>query len=403
MSEKAVVSVVRCLDYEPEKVSQAVKTALELIGGIDSKLISGKRVLLKPNCLDSSHPDRGVTTHPEIFRAAAVELKKSGALLFYGDSPALDSPSRALKASGFEQAAKDLGIHASDFYTPVEISSPNGKIIKKFNVTKAVKDADFVVSLPKLKTHSQTYFTGALKNMFGIIPGLRKAEYHFKLPDTGHFSQMLVDLYSAAKPFLSIMDAVTGMEGAGPKSGRLRDIGLIIAGFDGVAVDSVACSIIGLNPMDVPTIKLADEQGVGVGQPANIEVAGESLENVKVKYFDIVKPAPDVRFLGEWLSHKVKNFVTKKPVIDGILCSSCYACINICPSLPKSICAKSRSPEAQERKPPEIDYKSCIRCYCCQEVCPKGAIKLKRNFFAEILVFLYNFLYKKISFKIFKI
>jgi uncharacterized Fe-S center protein len=262
-------------------------------------------------------------------------------------------------------------------------------------VAKAFTDADAVVSLPKMKTHGQTLFTGAVKNMFGIIPGLRKAEFHFKLPDTKNFIQMLVDLYRTTRPFLSVMDAIEGIDGNGPKSGRLRDIGLILASYDAVALDAVACQIIGINPFEVPLLRECHQQGAGIADYAHIDVVGEQVNDVKVKYFEIAKAAPDMRFLGEFLSQKVKHVITRRPVIMAVRCSACYTCINICPSVPKSISVKDKEKE----KTPQIDYALCIRCYCCQEVCPRGAINLTRNLFIEMLLKLYKYLERKLSFR----
>ncbi|MFH1282833.1 MAG: DUF362 domain-containing protein [bacterium] len=388
MDKKSVVSVVRCWDYNEQKVEDAVRKAVDLIGGLDEKATSGKRILLKPNCLDASKPEKGVTTHPSVFKAIGKILKEYGADCCYGDSPAIDSPAKALKVCGIEKAAVELGINASDFFTPVEIVNQKSKLIKKFVIAKAFTNVDFVVSLPKLKTHGQTYFTGAVKNIFGMVPGLRKAAYHFKLPGTELFSQMLVDLYSLINPIFSLMDGIVGMDGNGPKSGRLRDVGLVIMGLDGVSVDAVSCKIIGINPMEVPTIRLANEQGVGVGDLDNIEIRGENTQEVKVKYFDVYKPAPDMKFLGDYLSQKVKHIITLRPVIDNRRCNSCYTCVNICPPTQKALSI------VEKEKPPSINHKFCIRCYCCQEVCPKGAIRLIRNPIVGLFITIYKWIPK---------
>jgi len=218
--------------------------------------------------------------------------------------------------------------------------------IKGLNIAKPLLDSDVVISLPKLKTHTFTFFTGAVKNLFGGIPGKQKSELHSKYPNLNDFSNMLLNIYSAVKPKLGIMDGVLGMEGDGPNNGEVVRSNVILSSFDCVSLDYVSSALIGYNPMGIATTRLGAERKLG--ETENIEIAGEKIENVKI---DFRKP----------VSEDAKENVI--PVVDSDKCTQCLTCISICP-----VNAISRDITFNRMK--------CIRCYCCSELCPEGAIRL---------------------------
>ena len=185
----------------------------------------GDRVLVKPNLLASREPEKAVTTHPAVVRAALRAVQEAGGEPVLGDSPGgRNTPANyaaLLRRTGLAPVLEECGVEAVFFDEPtVEIPSPSGRVYKRFRVAGAVADADAIVSLSKFKTHQFTLATGAVKNCFGYIPGVAKAEYHLNTGmDQGRFAALLLDLYLARPPVLSVMDAVIGMEGNGPSNG----------------------------------------------------------------------------------------------------------------------------------------------------------------------------------------
>ncbi|WP_228725138.1 DUF362 domain-containing protein [Caproicibacter fermentans] len=216
---KSKVALVRCGDYDFGHVKEAVQKGIDLLGGPDGFVSAGEKILLKPNWLSADPPEKCVTTHPSVFKAAAEIFQKAGAELTYGDSPAFQNPEHAAKRSGIEAVAAELGIAPADFQSGREVFFSEGRQNKKFTIANGVLDSDGVVSLPKMKTHAFQRVTGAVKNQFGCIPGTRKGEFHVRIPDAAAFARMLIDLNSYIRPRLFIMDGILAMEGNGPRGG----------------------------------------------------------------------------------------------------------------------------------------------------------------------------------------
>ncbi|MDP3179462.1 MAG: DUF362 domain-containing protein, partial [Spirochaetaceae bacterium] len=213
---KALVHIARCPDYDQERVDEAVREACESANFPDAV---GKTVLFKPNILIGANPDRAVSTHPSVLRAAIRYAKAKGAArVLVGDSPSFQAGGSAFRKSGLQDAAQEEGAEWADFEVGERLDAPEGRVAMGFTVASAALQADVLVSLCKLKNHTLMYYTGALKNLFGCIPGLLKAQFHVRFPDRKRFGVMLNDLAQALAPEFSLMDAVIGMEGPGPGS-----------------------------------------------------------------------------------------------------------------------------------------------------------------------------------------
>jgi len=371
---KSTVSVVKCDDYTSSTVSTAVGEAVQLLGGMAQFIQPGQKVLLKPNLLSTHPPESAVTTHPSVVEAVARLAASAGGICSIGDSPAVGGDTtegyeRLLKITGMSEAAANSGAATVCFDSAAEDREIQGaEVFKRLLLTKALSDSDLLINIPKFKTHALTKVTGAVKNLFGCIPGRRKAEFHLQAgnsPET--FAQILVDVLRAVRPQLSIMDAVVAMEGHGPSAGYPRKIGLILASADPVALDAVACRIVGVDPLSVPTLRLANEQGLGAVADSDIEVVGMPIESIAISNF-LLPPSGDTlcRVPG-FLYRFLRNQLTYRPSFLQEVCVGCGACANICPT--HAITGKGNRLK--------IDYSACIRCYCCQEVCPVKAVVLK--------------------------
>jgi Pyruvate/2-oxoacid:ferredoxin oxidoreductase delta subunit len=234
-------------------------------------------------------------------------------------------------------------------------------------MASAVVEADKVISVAKLKTHGLTRYTGAVKNLYGTIVGLNKGQMHLRVQESSEFGQMLVDLYGVVKPVLSVVDGVVGMEGEGPRNGSPRQVGVIIAGASGFAVDAVGAAIIGLAPEQVPYLKAARGLGLIKDGLDWIDLRGLSLDEARVPGFRLGAVSLDSNLVPKWASTLLRNRLTARPVVNTETCIGCNICGQACP--PQTI--------AMRDKKAVINDKNCIRCYCCHEMCPQGAITLK--------------------------
>ena len=373
--DKSKVALVRCDSYDEAEVYNTVRKGIDFIGGISCFAKTGEKIVLKPNVLVGVNPERCVTTHPSVFKAVGRILKDADVEVRYGDSPGfLGKGEPAMQRAGLKQAATELDIKLTDFEEGRAVTHKAALLSSRFVIANGVLDSDGLVSLPKLKTHGLTRVTGAIKNQFGCIPGLLKAQYHVKMPDPYNFAAMLVDLTSFIRPRLYVMDAIIAMEGNGPNSGTPRKVGVLIFSSDPVALDSIACKIVNLDPEIVPTSKPGERVGLGTYHYDKIEMVGDDINTVIVSDFKVIRKPPVTVPSGRLRSF-IKNQTCPGPAIDKSRCTRCGICHKVCPLDPKAIVWDRETGEF-----PAHNYNTCIRCYCCQEMCPEGAISIKNTF-----------------------
>lgn len=380
------VALVRCEDYEVEKVRKAVREALDHIGGISAFVKPGDKVLLKVNLLMRRKPEKVTTTHPSLAQALAELVIEAGGKPIIGDSPGgyhfynkkvLEA---VYETCGMKEAAQKSGADLNYDTEMLDVPYHEGRIMKTIKTIKPVVEADKIINIPKIKTHMMTVYSGAVKNMFGIIPGSYKSEYHLRFEDTGDFSDLLIDICGFSKPVLTVMDAVTGMEGYGPTAGNPRKVGLVIAGTNPYELDVVASNIIGLEPDQVPTIGKSRDRGLVSGNIKDIEIVGEKLQEAYVK--DFKKPTLKVAFnyynvlLPKFITKRLDRIIKPTPGFNYETCKGCAVCEKSCP--PKAIKMKDGKPC--------IDLNKCIRCFCCHELCNFEAIDIKRPWFIKLLL-----------------
>lgn len=370
----STVALVRCEGYDAGEVMQAVARGLALLGGAERFVRPGERILLKPNLLTGARPEDAVTPHPAVFEALALCLQAAGATLSYGDSPGLGKTEAAARRAGLAEAAERLGIPLAPFARGREVEFPDGVLVKRFTIAEGVLDADGIVSLCKLKTHRLTRLTGAVKNQFGCVPGVLKAEFHARMGDLEHFSQMLVDLTRLLAPRLYVMDGIVAMEGNGPRSGDPRPLHVLLLSADPVALDATACRIVDLDPALVAPVRLGAASGLGVMD--DVEVVGDELADSVTPTFSVDRTPvlPAVLTAGSRITGLLRRFVLPRPVIDHAKCTACGTCVHVCPVSPKAV---GFEPHALPHTPPQHRYDRCIRCYCCQELCPARAIDVR--------------------------
>ncbi|KPJ69754.1 hypothetical protein AMJ44_02765, partial [candidate division WOR-1 bacterium DG_54_3] len=354
------------------------------IGGLKHFVKPGQKVILKVNGIMSAGPEAGVTTHPSIISSVVKEVKKLGALPLVGDSPgnALADIQQIMKKTGIKKATEEAGGKIIPFQVAgiTEFPSPsNSKRIKTLHLCKEVLEADVIINLPKLKTHNLTFYTGAIKNMFGSVPGFNKSKYHLWAPRSAQLSESLVDIFQITKPALNIMDGIIGMEGNGPSAGNKRTLGAIITSTDAVALDAVCSAAIGYKPFAIDTTRIAHKRGLGEGRLENIEILGTPLsEIIQKNWKHPVASYSLTRYLPQFiysLTSPLTRFIRVNPVIIQEACTKCMICVNNCPT--KTIHYKEDKVE--------IDLSNCIMCFCCHELCPHQAIKLERSWLVRKL------------------
>ncbi|OIO02632.1 hypothetical protein COY52_02960 [Candidatus Desantisbacteria bacterium CG_4_10_14_0_8_um_filter_48_22] len=368
----STVSIIRCDTYENERIEKAVRNALSLIGDLKEKIKPGMKVLLKPNLLLAGKPDSAITTHPSVLRAVTRIVKECGARPFIGDNcgNAYANVSKALEVAGFRNVALEEGAELLSLAKPVKHGD--------FYVADTIFGMDAIIDLPKLKTHNLTLFTGCIKNMFGILPGFYKGEIHCKNPHPEDFAERMVEIFSIKKPVLGVMDAVYGMEGHGPSGGKPKKIGLIMASYDCVSLDAVSSEIIGYNPLDIDTTRIAHQKGIGEGRLEKIEIKGENLRDCKVPDFERVDNANKIlkrvpRFVYPFFQFLTTKLLWVHPAVIREKCTGCKVCFLNCPVKAITMVEGKAS----------INYKKCISCYCCHELCPEKAYRIDRSWLAR--------------------
>lgn len=370
-----------CSDYSEKNVHNGVYTLLDQYFRDNPFDFQDKRILLKPNLLSPNPPDKAVTTHPEIIRQSALYFLERGASIIVADSPAgpftaqnLEKVYRLCKLSDLEE---QIPLRLNRNLKGTKVTHPEGRNLKSFHLLEVLSEADFVLNLPKLKTHSLTYYTGAVKNLYGLIPGLEKAYYHSKYPDKIEFSRMLVDLCEYVKPNLSLMDAVIGMEGPGPSGGKAKKAGLLGLSENPYGLDYFFSDLVSLPLKQIPVLLEAIDRHLLSRDIEDLIVAGENSAEFKTRF----EPAIEGSFTGNPLTFILTRFSLTKnlakkledklspwPIIND-RCISCEKCKNICPRQIIDMIDGKALPQ----------YDHCIRCYCCHEICPVKAVDLVKK------------------------
>ncbi len=345
-----------------ENIRQAVERVFELF----PIKVQGRKVLIKPNVLRASQAGEGIVTHPALLRAVVEEVEGMGpASLIVGDNPGLFSygaNEESFRQTGLMEAAGIYYRNIGDDSRTVEF---NPDYMPTVSLSRAVLDADIVISLPKFKTHGLTVITGAIKNSYGFLPGAQKAKLHQAAGAPERFHELIVDVFRLRVPDLFIVDAVVGMEGNGPASPDLREIGLILASDNAVAVDSVIARMMGCDPGRLRFLQKARELGLGDYDLDRLEIIGELRT---LPDFKLPPLGGEAIMNNEVIQGMIHGRTLLRPKADPELCTGCGTCVDQC-----AVSALSMGTDGL----PVVDADTCITCFCCQEMCPEKAITLQ--------------------------
>lgn len=371
---RTTVSLVECRDYEPDLVRRSVREALAPLGGVGAFVRPGQKVLIKPNLLSAKEPDRAITTHPAVVAAIVGEVRDAG-----GEPRVGDSPGGALR--GIERVWRNTGMLEMSQRTGVELVSFEASGAERvegrlgsYMIARPVLDADVIISVPKMKTHVLTSYTGCVKNMYGSIPGFAKAKLHSVASKPLPFSKHLVDIYGLVRPHLHVMDAIVAMEGDGPSGGRPRTVGAVMASADGVAIDAVAANMMGFR-RQIHTTRLAGERGLGVSDLDAIETVGSEPSDFDLSDFRLPKTTP-LNMIPTFVVRALRPLIWTVPVMSkelGCRGEACGLCVRSCP-----VGAIEMTDDG-----PVVDRKRCVQCMCCHEVCPEQAVRIEMSWVAK--------------------
>ncbi len=369
------VSVVKCKTYNAEDVRNAVEKAISDIG---FEIKEGSEVLLKPNVLMGAKPEKAITTNPAILDAVCNILGKKKCKIMIGESCGMVLKGGVLEAfeeAGIADIARKHNAKLVSFSSEKlkKVHNENAAFAKEMHLPEILFNVDLVISLPKMKTHTLMLYTGAVKILFGCIPGGKKQEYHAIAKSKGEFANLLLDIWQNVKPSLTIMDAVEGMDGNGPSNGNIVKPGLVLASDNAIALDIVAERIIGFEG-EVPTNRLALERDLI--DKEQITVVGEEPR------FAFKKPSVDASKIPQWLSGFFMKRAMSYPYPMPDKCKRCWNCVKVCPV--------GAMQKTSEKEAPFCDKEKCIACYCCHEMCPYDAIELKRSLMFSIPISMYH-------------
>jgi uncharacterized protein (DUF362 family)/Pyruvate/2-oxoacid:ferredoxin oxidoreductase delta subunit len=363
--EGTQVALARCSDYGAG-VRPALEKALAALGGIRNFVRPGQSALVKPNLLTDAEPERAKTTHPEIVRHLLRILKEAGAKPFVADSPAsVIKLDRVWDKTGFR------ALCAEEQVPLVNLEEGGSETVRthgvSFTVARRVLDADVVITVPKVKTHVLTTFTGAVKNLYGCVPGLQKTALHRQYFAPQTFALLLAAIYEKVRPALAVADGVVAMHGDGPTSGDLVTLGLIAASADSVALDATLCRLVGIEPASVPHLQAVQQLGLGETRADRIPVVGDPIEPGALPRFRQPNTMA-ARLVPAWLVRFAGRLLWCRPAFSD-RCVSCGLCVKACPAEALRIEQKGDRPRLAPRR--------CVACCCCHEVCPHHAIAMQ--------------------------
>jgi uncharacterized protein (DUF362 family)/Pyruvate/2-oxoacid:ferredoxin oxidoreductase delta subunit len=367
--EKTRVALMQCDSYEVARLMDKIEEGMALLGGFGRFIEPGSTVLLKVNLIGPMPPESAAVTHPAFVRAVIRLLKPLGCIVWVGDSSggAIGGKAqtrRAFEVSGIAKAAEEEGAVVKNFDREgvAEISTAAGGTMY---LAKPAFDADFIINLPKLKTHMMALYTGAVKNLFGCVPGLAKAGCHKQAQSAREFGEVLCEINKHIKPVLHIMDGVVAMDGQGPTTGNPFPARKILLSHDPLALDTVGARMLGKDIRELPAYAASVRDGIGETDMGRIDVCGDYSAPPRLSGFRLPRVLAAEHSPGGLLGRMI-DLMRTRPEVNHKICRKCNACVESCPV------------QAIDKASKHIDYSACIGCMCCHEMCTYHAVKLVR-------------------------
>lgn len=363
------IAVRKCSEYDPHKVLDLITDIYNKTGGPD---VNGKKVLVKPNILTDDDPAKCISTHPVVVEAMVRFLQSKGAKVLIGDSPAVHTARFRGEKSGIRKVCETTGAEWVDFtQNPTEIKLRKGKI----KIASVIEQADLIISLPKFKNHELVYFTGAIKNTLGLVPGFSKAKQHALHQDRNRFAEFLVDLNEAVTPQYFLMDGIMAMEGPGPGRGFPTEVGLLLGSSNPLILDMTASRVAGYDPMLIPTSRIAYFRNNWLKSEDDIIYDGPEISSIIKEGFTKVPVSYGSNIALQFVMKRIPftRKLERRPVFIHDKCTGCQKCVNICP-------VEAIKPLPGKKTHIVLTDSKCIRCFCCSEVCTDNAVEIRRKF-----------------------
>jgi len=377
------VAFSQCEKYDADIITDIIRQHFSEIG-ITSDDFVGKKIAIKPNLVSAKDPSAAATTHPAVVEAVFRVIKELGGTdVLIAESPGGPYTSLTLghiyKVTGMSEMAEHCGLVLNTDTTYGKMTFAEGKKLKSFDVITPILNADVIVNICKLKTHSLTGLSCAVKNLFGVVPGTLKVEMHAAYGQLRDFSEMLVDLNLSLmrdKSIISVCDGIVSMEGNGPTHGVPVKTGIMLSSRSSFALDIAAEKYIGAEGETV-YLDIGAER-LGIPRACNdselLRVLGEKpLARPDSKAGGLLRNLPN--YFGGSLARALEP----KPKINKSKCIGCGKCMGFCPQKTIEIIRK------KGKKVAHIKESNCIRCYCCQELCPSAAVDTVKNLLLRII------------------
>ncbi|MCX6327441.1 MAG: DUF362 domain-containing protein [Bacteroidia bacterium] len=366
------VAIRNCKEYDLNEVFDLIS---DIYKKTDGPEVQGKSVLVKPNILTDDDPAKCISTHPVVVEAMIRFLQSKGATVLVGDSPAVHTRKFRGEKSGIYKVCETTGAKWVNFMAyPVEKKLKKGKI----RIAAVVDEVDLIISLPKFKNHELVYFTGAIKNTLGLVPGFNKAKQHALHQDRNGFGEFLVDLNEAVTPDYFLMDGIMGMEGPGPGGGMPIEIGLLFGSTNPLALDMIASRIAGYDPFLIPTSRTALFRKKWLQSEEDICYDGPEIRSIIKQGFKKIPISISNNIALQFVMRRIKFLkkLERRPVFIHENCTGCQKCVNICP-------VQAIQPLPTKKTHIVLTDNKCIRCFCCSEVCTDDAVEIRRKLLGD--------------------
>lgn len=358
-------------DYEPEALYAALKRIMEPVLAVYGGA-AGKKIMVKPNLLEYRKENDPATVHPALLTGLCRYLHEAGAsAIAVIENPAVRTAGAIVESMDIMPELEKLKVTVKNCTDYRKVTMPENCCYRQLEIAAEYQNFDLVIDFAKAKTHAMMTLTGGVKNLFGLVRGSERLAWHLAVGrNFDSFADMLLDLYLLVKPQVTLLDAITGMQGNGPGSGDPVQLGFLCASDDALALDASVARILGVT--DTPVLRQARLRGL----LPEFQECGE-VPPIRT----IVLPEPPEKRL-EWgvyfpvrLRKLLRSMLLSRPSVDRGKCISCGLCAAKCPPQTLKI-VNGR---------PQFDYPGCIRCFCCQEFCPVGAITVEQSFWLKVL------------------